>query len=244
MSKFAIVTGAARGIGRATALKLAQEGYTVALNFLTSEVEAKESLALVQKISPASIAVQADVTKSVQTAELVQKVLKEFGRIDVLVNNAGITRDGFFHRLPQDQWEEVMTTNFEGAIHMMRDVIPHMRKAKSGRIVSISSVIAFTGNMGQTNYSASKAALIGFTKSLALESAELGVTVNAIAPGFIDTSMTRAIPQEILEKTIQRIPMKRLGQPEDIAETVAFLVSPAASYITGQTFHINGGLLM
>jgi NAD(P)-dependent dehydrogenase (short-subunit alcohol dehydrogenase family) len=242
--KVAIVTGSARGIGRATATRLARGGAIPVINYLVHDDEAAAALAELRTIEPRSIAIRADVRDPKDVSGLVDQVMKQFGKIDILVNNAGIARDGFLHKLSQDEWDAVIDTNLTGAFVMSRHVVPHMRAAKSGRIISIASVIAFSGNLGQTSYAASKAGLIGFTRSLALESAALGIRVNAVAPGFIDTAMLAAIPADLQARTLSRIPSGRFGQPEEIAEVVAFLAGPASDYITGQVIHVNGGLYL
>lgn len=242
--RVAIVTGGSRGIGRAIAVHLAGRGATVVMNYIADEEQASSALAEMRKNAPKSRAVAADVCSTPQMTELVNGVLKDFSRIDILVNNAGIARDGFFHKLSEQHWNEVIETNLNGVARATRLVIPHMRKAKWGRIVNISSIIGFTGNLGQANYAAAKAAVSGLTKSLALENAALGITVNAIAPGYIQTSMVDAIPADLREKTRTQIPIGRFGKPEEIAQMVGYLASPAGEYITGQTIHINGGLYL
>jgi 3-oxoacyl-[acyl-carrier protein] reductase len=242
--RVAIVTGGSRGIGRAIALHLAAGGATVVLDYIADEEQAAATLAELRHHSPASLAVAADVRSTPQMTALVDGVLRDFGRVDILVNNAGIARDGFFHRQDEKSWDDVMDVDLDGVARATRLVLPHMRKARWGRIISISSIIGFTGNLGQANYAAAKAAVVGFTKSLALENAALGITVNAIAPGFIHTAMVDAIPAPIRERTLRQIPVGRFGRPEEIACMVGYLVSPAAAYITGQTIHINGGLYL
>jgi 3-oxoacyl-(acyl-carrier-protein) reductase len=242
--KVAIVTGASRGIGKAIALRLAKDGATVVMNYLAGDECAAVAEKEVKAASAASRLHAADVTVAAQAEDLVRRTIQDFGRVDILVNNAGIARDGFFHKLTEEQWHAVINTNLNGAFNVTRHVIPPMRAARTGRVISISSVIGFTGNLGQTSYAASKAAIVGFTKSLALENAALGITVNAIAPGFIETSMLQQIPKDILETTLKRVPSGRFGKPEDIAATVRFLVSHEAAYITGQTIHVNGGLYL
>jgi 3-oxoacyl-[acyl-carrier protein] reductase len=188
----AIVTGASRGIGRAIAIRLAREGATPIINYLNSDEAAAATLALVRPLAPRALAIKADVRRDQDVAGLVDQVMGAFGQIDILVNNAGIARDGFFHKMSEEQWDAVLETNLTGVFHACRHVIPHMRVARAGRIVSIASVIAFTGNLGQTSYAASKAAVLGLTRSLALENAALGIRVNAVAPGFVETAMLEA----------------------------------------------------
>jgi len=240
----AIVTGAARGIGHAIAVRLAQSGATPVINFLASVEQADGTLEEVRQWAPRAMKVGADVRDPAQVQRMVDETIEALGRVDILVNNAGIARDGFMHKLDDDQWRAVIETNLNGAYNVSRRVIPHMRAARRGRIVSIASVIAFTGNLGQTSYAASKAGLIGLTHSLALESAAVGIRVNAIAPGFIDTAMLQAIPVSVRQGTLQRIPVGRFGKPEEIADVVAFLVGPGGDYITGQVIHVNGGLYL
>jgi 3-oxoacyl-[acyl-carrier protein] reductase len=242
--RVAIVTGAARGIGKAIALRLARDGVIPVVNYLSSQERADETVAELRATAPAALAIGADVRQPDEVARMVDQVMGELGRIDMLINNAGIARDAFLHKLADEQWRAVIDTNLNGAYNTVRRVIPHMRAARSGRIVNIASVIAFSGNMGQTSYAASKAGLIGLTRSLALENAALGIRVNAVAPGFIRTAMLESIPAGIQESTLQRIPVGRFGRVDEIADVVAFLVGPAADYITGQVIHVNGGLYL
>lgn len=242
--RVALITGAGRGIGHAIAVRLAHLGATPVINYLTSQGPAATTVDEVRRWAPRATSIAADVRKTDDVVRMIDRIVAEFGRIDILVNNAGIAIDGFFHKLSDEQWHSVIETNLMGAYNVTRKVITHMRTARFGRIVNISSVIAYTGNLGQTSYAASKAALLGFTRSLALESAALGIRVNAIAPGFIDTAMLQVIPTDLREATLQRIPVGRFGKPEEIADVVAFLVSPSADYITGQVIHVNGGLYL
>ncbi|HSV31299.1 MAG TPA: 3-oxoacyl-[acyl-carrier-protein] reductase [Atribacteraceae bacterium] len=240
----ALITGASRGIGLAIARALGQRGYRIAFN----DVSERETIdcAVHDLVSQGIEAVgyTASVTDLPVLSKMVDELTDRWGGIDVLVNNAGITRDGLFVRLPEIRWNEVLTVCLLGTVHCSRAVLKGMLKRRYGRIVNISSVVGFTGNAGQTSYATAKAAIIGFTRSLAREVAGRNVTVNAVAPGFIDTDMTKALPEEVKESWLSQVPLKRWGTPEDVAEVVAFLVSPSAGYITGQTIHVNGGLYM
>jgi len=242
-NKIALVTGATRGIGRAIALQLGQHGATI-IGTATKQGGA-ESIDLYLKeagIKGAGIAL--NVNDASQVADTVKKVQENSGEIAILVNNAGITRDNLLVRMKDDEWDDVLETNLKSIYRLSRVVLRAMMKARYGRIINISSVVGSIGNIGQTNYAAAKAGMFGFSKSLAREVGSRNITVNCVAPGFIDTDMTRALTEEQQENLIQHVPLGRLGQPEEIAAAVAFLASPAAGYITGTTLHINGGMYM
>lgn len=241
--KTAIVTGASRGIGKAIAVALAREGATVVINDLSQEA-AEAAAAEIRANNGRAIAVAADVADSAQVETMVTRVMEECGRIDILVNNAGITRDTLLLRMKEEDWDAVLNVNLKGVFNCTKAVSRFMIKQRSGVIVNIASVVAVMGNIGQANYAAAKAGILGFTKAVARELASRGIRVNAVAPGYIQTDMTEKIPEEIKAKLIESIPLGFIGQPEDVAEAVLFLVSPAARYITGQTLHVNGGMVM
>ncbi|MBO5159342.1 MAG: 3-oxoacyl-[acyl-carrier-protein] reductase [Lachnospiraceae bacterium] len=240
--KAAIVTGASRGIGRATAVRLAKMGMDIVFTYNSGSEAAEETKALCEAEGARVLAVQADVSKSENCDELVAKTLEFCGRIDVLVNNAGITRDGLIIRMTDEQFDQVIDTNLNGAFYMMRAVSKQMMKQRCGRIINISSVVGVMGNAGQVNYAASKAGIIGMTKSLARELASRKVTVNAIAPGMIATDMTAVMSDKAKEAMKAAIPVGEMGKPEDIAAAVAFLASEDAGYITGQVICVDGGM--
>lgn len=241
----AVVTGASRGIGRAVARRLAEEGMDVVLNYTSEASEAAahaQASELQARCGVHAAAVRADVSSSCEAAALIDAAIERFGRVDVLVNNAGITKDGLLMRMKEEDFDRVIAVNLKGTYNCSRAVLPAMVKARRGRIVNMSSVVGVFGNAGQANYAASKAGIIGLTKSLAREVASRNVTVNAIAPGFIETDMTRAMGEKAREAALSRIASKRLGQPEDVANAVAFLASDAAGYITGQVIGVDGGI--
>lgn len=242
--KKALVTGASRGIGRAIALALAAEGADVAVNYAGSEAAAKAVAAEIEAMGRKAIVIQADISSHEKSAEMIDQVVKEFGRIDILVNNAGITRDGLLMRMKEEDWDAVLTTNLKGVFNCTKSAVKYMMKQKSGKIVSISSVVGLMGNAGQANYAAAKAGVIGFTKAVAKEVAARGINVNAVAPGFIKTDMTSVLSEKVVENLVAGIPLSRLGESEDIAKAVVFLVSDDANYITGQTLHVDGGMVM
>ncbi|HEU4709241.1 MAG TPA: 3-oxoacyl-ACP reductase FabG [Methylophilaceae bacterium] len=241
--QIALVTGASRGIGAAIAKALGEQGATVIGTATTPEgaEQIGKSLAAAG-ITGAGIAL--NVNDAAQAEAALKSVTDQFGDITILVNNAGITRDGLFMRMKDEEWDDVISTNLKSVYRMSQYVVRAMMKARAGRIINISSVIAHTGNAGQTNYAAAKGGMEGFTKALAREVATRNITVNCVAPGFIDTDMTRALSEEHKNNLLQSIPMGRLGQAEDVAATVAFLASPGAAFITGETIHVNGGMYM
>lgn len=242
--KTALVTGASRGIGRAIALRLAAEGASVAINYAGNTAKAEETKAAIEAAGGKAALFQADVSDSAQVEQMVAAVTEAFGTIDILVNNAGITRDGLLMRMKEEDFDVVLDTNLKGIFHVTKAVSKLMMKKRAGRIVNMASVVGIMGNAGQTNYAAAKAGVIGFTKSAAREFAARGITVNAVAPGFIATDMTAAMPEKAKEATLAAIPLRRMGEPEDVANAVAFLVSDQASYITGQVVKVDGGMVM
>jgi len=239
----ALVTGASRGIGRAIALELGRQGATV-VGTATSETGAQGIAATLEENGCAGGGYVLDVASDESVVALIKALTERHGAVSILVNNAGITRDNLLMRMKPDEWQDVINTNLSSAYRMCKASLRGMMKARRGRIVNIASVVASSGNPGQANYAAAKAGLIGFTKSLAAEVGSRGITVNVVAPGFIDTDMTRALPDAQREALVQRIPLARLGSAEDIAAAVAFLSSAAGGYITGETLHVNGGMYM
>lgn len=242
--KVALVTGASRGIGRAIAISLAEAGADVAVNYAGNEQAAEETAEAVRAHGRKAITIRADVGDAGQADQMVKTVLDEFGRLDILVNNAGITRDNLLMRMKEEEFDQVINTNLKGVFNCMKAVTRPMMKQRSGRIINISSIVGAVGNPGQTNYVAAKAGVIGMTKSAAKELATRGITVNCVAPGFIETEMTDVLSEETKETLLKSIPLGRLGQPEDIARIVRVLASEDASYMTGQTIHVDGGMYM
>lgn len=244
MNKLAIITGGTRGIGKQIALTFAKEGYNIAINYRTENEDLKNTKKEIEENNVKCFTFQGDVTNFKDCEQFVKQIVEEFGSIDVLVNNAGITRDTLLMRMKEEDFKQVIDTNLIGTFNVTKNVISYMMKARSGRIINISSVVGISGNAGQTNYSASKAGIIGFTKSLAKEVASRNITVNAVAPGFIETQMTDVLKEDIKEEIAKKIPLKRMGTPQDVANVVKFLASNDSSYITGQVINIDGGMLM
>jgi len=242
--KTAVITGGSRGIGKAIALKLASLGANIVINYTSRAQQANSVVEEIKAMGREAFAFQADVSKLDEVQEFIKEVEAHFPTIDILVNNAGITRDNLLVRMKEEEWDQVISTNLKGTYNCTKAVLKKMIKQKSGKIVNIASVVGVVGNVGQANYAASKAGIIGFTKSVAKELASRGINVNAIAPGFIQTDMTDAIPDEAKQFLMEQIPMKQLGTPEDVANAVAFLCSEYANYITGQVIHVDGGMAM
>lgn len=244
MKQTAIVTGGSRGIGRAVAVRLAKDGMNLVINYRGNSEAAEETERLCREQGAEVLLVQGDVSRAEDCEKLAAQAKEAFGRVDVLVNNAGITRDGLLARMTEEDFRAVLDVNLVGPWNMMKAVNRIMMKQRYGRIVNLSSVTGLMGNMGQTNYAAAKAGILGMTKSYAREVASRGITVNAVAPGFIDTDMTEAMPEGAKDKIITGIPMGRTGKPEDVAEAVAFLASEQAGYITGEVLRVDGGMAM
>lgn len=244
LGKVALVTGASRGIGRDIAIELAKAGANVAVNYAGSEARANEVVQEIQSLGREAFAVQCDVANADSVAEMVKQTIDRWGSLDILVNNAGITRDNLIMRMKEDEWDDVINTNLKGVFLCTKAVTRQMMKQKSGRIINISSVVGESGNAGQANYVAAKAGVIGLTKTTAKELAPRGITVNAVAPGFITTDMTDKLTDEIKEGMLKMIPLAKFGEPKDIANAVTFLASDDSRYITGQTIHVNGGMVM
>lgn len=234
MDKCALITGATRGIGKQIAITLAKQGYNIALNYRKENEELENTKKEIEKIGVQILAVKGDVANFEDCENFVKQVIERFGQIDVLVNNAGITKDMLLMRMKKEDFEQVIDTNLVGTFNVTKNVVPYMMKARSGRIINISSVVGISGNAGQTNYSASKAGIIGFTKSLAKEIASRNILVNAVAPGFIETNMTDVLKDDVKQEIAKNIPLKRMGTAQDVANVVKFLASDDSSYITGQ----------
>lgn len=244
MKKVALITGGTRGIGREIAVTLAKEGYDIAINYRKENEDLNLTKTKIEENEVKCFLVQGDVSNYEDTERMAKEVFDEFGRIDVLVNNAGITKDMLLARMKKEDFESVIDVNLVGTFNMTKNVISYMMKARCGRIINLSSVVGIAGNAGQTNYSASKAGIIGFTKSLAKEVATRNILVNAVAPGFIETSMTDVLKDEVKEEIAKNIPLKRMGTTKDVANLVKFLASEDSSYITGQIINVDGGMVM
>lgn len=244
VNKVALVTGSSRGIGRAIAIELAKGGISVVINNDKDSQEGLEVMNEIKKMRQHAMYIQADVSDLNQVEKMVEKVINEFGRVDILINNAGITRDKMLENMDIDYWNRVISVNLTGAFNCTKSVIKCMKKQGNSKIINISSISAEIGNIGQSNYSAAKGGIISFTKTVAKEYAKYGITVNAVAPGFIKTKMLETIPEKVMQKILNQIPLGRLGEPEEVAKLICFLVSDDANYITGQVININGGIYM
>ncbi|WP_286231464.1 3-oxoacyl-[acyl-carrier-protein] reductase [Neobacillus mesonae] len=242
--KTALVTGASRGIGREIALELARQGANVAVNFAGSEAKANEVVDEIKALGQDAFAVKCNVSDADEVAEMVKATIDHFGSLDILVNNAGITKDNLLMRMKEEEWDDVININLKGVFLMTKAVTRQMMKQRKGRIINIASIVGVSGNPGQANYVAAKAGVIGLTKTTAKELASRNITVNAIAPGFITTDMTDKLPEDVRSELLKQIPLARLGEPKDIAKAAAFLATDDAAYITGQTLHIDGGMVM
>ena len=244
MKKVAFITGGTRGIGRQIAMTLAKAGYDIAVNYRTENEDLTITKSEIEKCNVKCLPVQGDVSSFEDGENMVKQVIEQLGRVDVLVNNAGITKDTLLMRMKKEDFEDVLQVNLVGTFNVTKSVIPYMMKQKEGRIINLSSVVGISGNAGQANYAASKAGIIGFTKSLAKEVGSSNILVNAVAPGFIETQMTDVLKEEIKEEIKKTIPLKRMGTVEDVANVVKFLASNESSYITGQVIQVDGGMLM
>lgn len=242
--KCAIVTGASRGIGKAIALKLASLGANVVVNYRSNEKEALEVENEIKKMGVETLCIKGDISKSEDVDKLITDAKERFGNIDIMVNNAGITKDALILRMKKEDFDSVIDVNLKGVFNCLKAIAPVMIKQKQGKIINLSSVVGITGNAGQINYSASKAGVIGMTKSLAKEVGSRGITVNAVAPGYIETDMTETLGEKYKEEMKKNIPLKRLGSANDVAEVVAFLAGDGANYVTGQVIQVDGGMVM
>lgn len=244
VGKTAVVTGASRGIGRAIALELAAQGANIVVNYAGSEAKAMEVAEEVRALGTKAMVVQANVSNATEVQDMMKRAIDEFGSIDVLVNNAGVTRDNLLMRMKEEEWDEVININLKGVFLCTKAVTRTMMKQRSGSIINVASIVGVSGNAGQANYVAAKSGVIGLTKTTAKELAPRGITVNAIAPGFISTDMTDKLTPEVKEAMLAQIPLARFGEPKDIASVVSFLASEDAKYMTGQTLHVDGGMVM
>lgn len=244
MNKVAFITGATRGIGKQIAITLSKNGYDICLNYRKENDDLNNTKNEIEKNGVKCIAVQGDVSSFEDCKRMVEEIINEAGKIDVLVNNAGITKDSLIMRMSKEDFDSVIDVNLAGTFNVTKNVVPHMMKARGGRIINISSVVGVSGNAGQTNYAASKAGIIGFTKSLAKEIGSRNILVNAVAPGFIETQMTDVLKDEVKSEIAKNIPLKRMGSVEDVANVVKFLASDESAYITGQVINVDGGMLM
>ena len=242
-NKITLITGASRGIGQAIAIKMGQSG-AVVIGTATTENGASAINQYLEKSGIKGMGIALNVNDAEQINHALQTIREKFGEVEILVNNAGITRDNLLVRMKDEEWDDILETDLKSVFRLSRAVLRAMMKARYGRIINISSVVGAMGNLGQTNYAAAKAGIAGFTKSLAREVGSRNITVNCVAPGFIDTDMTRSLPNEHQQSLIQHVPLGRLGRPEEVAVAVAFLASSSASYITGSTIHVNGGMYM
>ena len=242
--KVAIVTGGSRGIGKEVAKKLASLGSNVVINYISTEEEAINTKNEIESLGVKCLVAKCDVSKSEEVNKMVEMSIKEFGHVDILVNNAGITKDGLLMRMKEEDFDKVIDVNLKGVFNCTKAVTKHMIKRRYGKIINITSIVGIIGNIGQSNYCASKAGVIGFTKSTARELASRNININAIAPGFIDTDMTKVLSDELKQNMLNNIPKNTFGTPEDIANVVAFLASDISSYITGQVINVDGGMVM
>ena len=243
-NKVALVTGGTTGIGKAIAQELAKSGFNIAINYRTETEEMQELKKEIEANNVKCLFVKADVSKFEETEKMAKEVIENLGKIDVLVNNAGVTKDGLIMRMKEDAFKQVIDINLVGTFNVTRNIVPYMVKQRSGRIINIASVVGLVGNAGQSNYSASKAGIIGFTKSLAKELSSRNILVNAVAPGFIETKMTDVLNETVKENILSQIPLGRMGNPSEVANVVKFLSEEDSSYITGQVINIDGGMVM